>query len=66
MIDDIRPLREISQTPDIHDAKVHVFRPPQALAVNTAEAIVAVLPIGVDKNTSDVRTVADVAYESAD
>ena len=39
VVDDIRPLREMSQNPDIHTATVHAFGPPPALAVNIAEAI---------------------------
>jgi photosystem II stability/assembly factor-like uncharacterized protein len=39
VVDDIRPLRELSENSSIHEAAVHAFAPPPALAVNVAEAI---------------------------
>ena len=39
VIDDIRPLRELSQNPGIHEKPVHAFAPPPAFDVNIAEAI---------------------------
>jgi photosystem II stability/assembly factor-like uncharacterized protein len=39
VVDDIRPLRELATDPEIHEAAVHAFGPPPALAVNIAEAI---------------------------
>jgi photosystem II stability/assembly factor-like uncharacterized protein len=39
VIDDIRPLREIADAPDIHDRPVHAFTPPPAIRANIAEAI---------------------------
>lgn len=39
VVDDVRPLRELSMTPTIHDRPVHAFAPAPALAVNIAEAI---------------------------
>ena len=39
VVDDIRPLRELSTASDIQARSVHVFTPPPALGVNVAEAI---------------------------
>ena len=39
VVDDIRPLRELSMSPDIHERPVHAFQPPPAIRVNIAEAI---------------------------
>lgn len=39
VVDDIRPLRELAADPGIHEAAVHVFEPPPAIAANVAEAI---------------------------
>jgi photosystem II stability/assembly factor-like uncharacterized protein len=39
VVDDIRPLRELATTPDIHSAGVHAFEPPPAIRAEIAEAI---------------------------
>jgi photosystem II stability/assembly factor-like uncharacterized protein len=39
VVDDIRPLRELSASPEIHEEAVHAFRPPPAIRANIAEAI---------------------------
>jgi photosystem II stability/assembly factor-like uncharacterized protein len=39
VLDDIRPLRELADAPDIHGRAVHVFEPAPAFGVNIAEAI---------------------------
>jgi hypothetical protein len=39
VVDDIRPLRELSMSPDIHERPVHAFQPPPAIRANIAEAI---------------------------
>jgi len=39
VLDDMRPLRELSEDPSIRSAAVHAFEPPPAYDVNIAEAI---------------------------
>jgi photosystem II stability/assembly factor-like uncharacterized protein len=39
VLDDIRPLRELSEDPSIRSTAVHAFEPPPAYDVNIAEAI---------------------------
>jgi photosystem II stability/assembly factor-like uncharacterized protein len=39
VLDDIRPLRELSEDPSIRSTTVHAFAPPPAYDVNIAEAI---------------------------
>jgi hypothetical protein len=39
VVDDIRPLRELASTPEIHEQAVHAFGPPPAVRATIAEAI---------------------------
>jgi photosystem II stability/assembly factor-like uncharacterized protein len=39
IVDDIRPLRELADAPDLHERTVHAFGPAPAIRANVAEAI---------------------------